>query len=120
DLRSELEQEGHYFRTQTDTEVIVHAYEQWHEEFVKHLKGMFGIALLDLNREQLYLARDLAGEKPLFYTLQPGFFAFASEIKPLLYELPIASEIAPLAVESFFAFSRPVNSLRAFRSIKKL
>lgn len=120
DLRGELEQKGHHFRTQTDTEVIVHAYEEWHQDFVKHLKGMFGIALLDLSGEQLYLARDLAGEKPLFYTLQQGFFAFASEIKPLLHELPIDRDLDPLAIDSFFAFSRPVNSLCVFRSIQKL
>jgi asparagine synthase (glutamine-hydrolysing) len=120
DLRRQLEEKGHHFRSRTDTEVIVHAYEEWGQELVNHLKGMFGISILDLSRQQLYLARDISGEKPLFYTIQPGFFAFASEIKPLLYELPIASEIAPLAVESFFAFSRPVNSLCAFRSIQKL
>jgi asparagine synthase (glutamine-hydrolysing) len=119
-LRLELQRKGHHFRTQTDTEVIVHAYEEWHEKFVQHLKGMFGIVVLDLNREELYLARDLAGEKPLFYTLQPNFFGFASEIKPLLYELPISMDIDPLAIDSFFAFSRPVNTLCAFRSIQKL
>jgi asparagine synthase (glutamine-hydrolysing) len=120
DLRNELAQKGHHFRTQTDTEVIVHAYEEWREEFVKHLNGMFGIALLDLAEEQLFLARDLAGEKPLFYSLQQSFFAFASEIKPLLRELPIARDLDPLAIDSFFAFSRPVHSLCAFRSVHKL
>ena len=119
-LRRELEQKGHQFRTQTDTEVIVHGYEEWGHDFVKHLKGMFGLALLDTTEQHLYLARDLAGEKPLFYTLQPGFFAFASEIKPLLHELPIDRDLDPLAIDSFFAFSRPVNSLCAFRSIQKL
>jgi asparagine synthase (glutamine-hydrolysing) len=120
DLRRELEQKGHSFRTQTDTEVIVHGYEEWRLDFVKHLKGMFGLALLDTTEQQLYLARDLAGEKPLFFTLQPGFFAFASEIKPLLCELPVDNDLNPLAIDSFFAFSRPVNSLCAFRSIQKL
>ncbi|MEM4205020.1 MAG: asparagine synthase (glutamine-hydrolyzing) [Candidatus Methanomethylicaceae archaeon] len=120
ELRSQLERLGHHFRTRTDTEVIVHAYEQWRERFVEHLKGMFSIAVLDLQRHHLYLARDLAGEKPLFFTSQPEFFAFASEIKPLLHELPIAREIEPLAVDSFFAFSRPVGSLCVFRSIQKL
>jgi asparagine synthase (glutamine-hydrolysing) len=120
DLRRELEEKGHHFRTRTDTEVIVHGYEEWRQNFVKHLKGMFGLALLDTIEEHLYLARDHAGEKPLFYTLQPGFFAFASEIKPLLHELPIDRDLDPLAINSFFAFSRPVNTLCAFRSIRKL
>jgi len=120
DLRRELEEKGHHFRTRTDTEVIVHGYEEWREDFVKHLKGMFGLALLDTTDEHLYLARDVAGEKPLFYTLQPGFFAFASEIKPLLHELPLDRDLDPLAIDSFFVFSRPVNSLCAFRSIQKL
>lgn len=120
DLRKQLERTGHRFRSHTDTEVIVHAYEEWHEDFVNRLKGMFGLAVLDLAQQQLYLARDLSGEKPLFYTIQPDFFAFASEIKPLLHELPVSSEIESLAVDSFFAFSRPVNSLCAFRSVQKL
>lgn len=120
ELRRQLEEHGHRFRSRTDTEVIVHAYEEWGDQFVKHLKGMFGIALLDLQRKKLYLARDIAGEKPLFFTTQPEFFAFASEMKPLLHELPIRREIEPLAVSSFFAFSRPIGSLCVFRSIQKL
>lgn len=120
ELRRELEQLGHRFRTHTDTEVIVHAYEKWGKQFVKHLKGMFSIAVLDLLTQRLYLARDIVGEKPLFFTAQPNFFAFSSEMKPLLHELPIGRDIEPLAISSFFAFSRPVGSLCVFRAIQKL
>ena len=83
--------------------MIVHGYEEWQEKFVNHLKGMFGIAILDLSKEQLYLARDLAGEKPLFYTVHQ-VFAFASEIKPLLHELPIPKDLDPLAIDFFLRF----------------
>ena len=120
ELRNELEQDGHRFRTRTDTEVIVHAYEKWGDGFVKRLKGMFGLALIDLTRRIVYLARDPMGEKPLFYAARPEFFAFASEIKPLLQELPLSRELDPLALQSYFAFARPVGDLCAFRSVRKL
>ncbi|MBI4522554.1 MAG: asparagine synthase (glutamine-hydrolyzing) [Deltaproteobacteria bacterium] len=120
DLRRTLEQKGHRFRTRTDTEVVVHAYEEWNEDFIRRLKGMFGFALVDLHAKRLFLARDISGEKPLFYTQQARFFAFASELKSLLHELPISRETDPLAIQSFFAFSRPVGELCVFRAIRKL
>ncbi|MFH0792167.1 MAG: asparagine synthase (glutamine-hydrolyzing) [bacterium] len=120
ELREELKQAGHQFKTKSDTEVIVHAYEEWGEDFVKKIKGMFGLALLDLNKNLFYLARDIIGEKPLFYTKQDNFFAFASEMRPLLKELPIDREINSLAIQSFFAFSRPVGDLCIYKKIKKL
>ncbi|MFH1759249.1 MAG: asparagine synthase (glutamine-hydrolyzing) [Patescibacteria group bacterium] len=120
ELREQLKQSGHQFKTKSDTEVIVHAYEEWGEDFVKKIKGMFGLALLDLNKKLFYLARDIIGEKPLFYTKQADYFAFASEMKPLLKELPINREINSLAIQSFFAFSRPVGDLCIYKEIKKL
>jgi asparagine synthase (glutamine-hydrolysing) len=120
ELRETLRAKGHQFRTRTDTEVIVHAYEEWGEEFVTHLKGMFGFALVDLPRQLFYLARDPVGEKPLFYTHQAQFLAFASELKPLLHECGVSRALDPLAIHSFLAFSRPVKHLCVFKEVDKL
>jgi asparagine synthase (glutamine-hydrolysing) len=83
-LREELENLGHKFYTKSDTEVIVHSYEQYGENFVSHLNGMFAIAIWDAPRRKLILARDRMGIKPLYYTLQKGNLLFASEIKGIL------------------------------------
>ena len=86
ELRKELESEGHIFSTQSDTEVIVHGYEQWGDDCFDRFNGMFGIALYDIKRDRLLLARDHFGIKPLYFTVVKNGepFAFASEIKPLL------------------------------------
>lgn len=83
-LRKELEVQGHSFRTKSDTEVIVHGYEQYGESFVKKLNGMFAIALWDSKQRKLILARDRMGIKPLHYTIGKGTLLFASEIKAIL------------------------------------
>jgi asparagine synthase (glutamine-hydrolysing) len=87
-LRAELEAAGHRFRTQTDTEVVVHAYEEWGEAAVECLQGMFAFALWDAPRRRLLLTRDRFGIKPLYYADRNGTLAFASEIQPLLAALP--------------------------------
>ena len=83
-LRHELEAHGHNFRTKSDTEVIVHSYEQYGEDFVKKLNGMFAIALWDSKQRKLILARDRMGIKPLYYTIQKSTLLFASEMKAIL------------------------------------
>jgi asparagine synthase (glutamine-hydrolysing) len=84
DLRRELLQRGHLFRTETDTEVIVHLYEELGERCVERLRGMFAFAIWDQRSRRLVLARDRLGQKPLFYTHTPRGFLFASEVKGLL------------------------------------
>ena len=84
ELQRELEAQGHVFRTHTDTEVLVHLYEEHGEAMLGRLRGMFGFALLDMRARRVLLARDHFGQKPLYYTLRDGRFAFASELKCLL------------------------------------
>src|SRR3989344_1274432 len=85
ELRKTLISKGHIFRSDhSDTEVLVHGYEEWRENLPFHLNGMFAFAIYDKNHERLFLARDRFGKKPLYYTVSNGSFAFASELKALL------------------------------------
>lgn len=84
ELRTQLIREGHKFRTEGDTEVIVHLYEQYGLDFVKHLRGMFALAIWDSNRQRLVIARDRAGKKPCYYRMEDGRLSFASELKALV------------------------------------
>jgi asparagine synthase (glutamine-hydrolysing) len=83
ELRAELEALGHAFRTDSDTEVLLHGYRAWGEDLPRHLVGQFAFALADRARRRLFLARDRFGEKPLFVLRTPGYVAFASELRPL-------------------------------------
>ncbi|HEY8218501.1 MAG TPA: asparagine synthase (glutamine-hydrolyzing) [Methylobacter sp.] len=104
ELRKTLVKEGHSFHTHSDTEVIVHAYEQYGDDFVQHLNGQFAIALWDSNNQRLLLVRDRAGILPLFYTRQGDRLLFASEIKALLPQLSEAPRISPAALDQVFTF----------------
>ncbi len=83
ELRSDLSEKGHLFKTKSDTEVIVHAYEEWGDECVNRFRGMFAFAVVDRKNGRIFLARDHLGIKPLFYYVDDVFFAFASEIQAL-------------------------------------
>ncbi|MEX0607512.1 MAG: XrtA/PEP-CTERM system amidotransferase, partial [Halofilum sp. (in: g-proteobacteria)] len=105
ELAAELAQAGHSFATHSDTEVIVHAWEQWGEDCVERLQGMFAFALWDRKAERLFLARDRLGIKPLHYALVPGGpLLFGSELKALVCHPDLPREIEPRAVEDYFAF----------------
>jgi asparagine synthase (glutamine-hydrolysing) len=105
ELHRELEQAGHRFRTRSDTEVIVHAWEEWGPACVRRFAGMFAFALWDRNKQTLFLARDRLGKKPLHYTLlRDGWLAFGSELKALLAVPALGREVDPLAIEEYFAF----------------
>ena len=104
ELIPELARCGHRFRTRSDTEVIVHAWEQWGEACVERFRGMFAFALWDRNRETLFLARDRLGVKPLHYALLPdGLLVFGSELKSLLAHPSVKRELDPFAIEEYFA-----------------
>ena len=117
----ELVRRGHTFRTRSDTEVIVHAWEEWGEACVERFRGMFAFALWDRNRETLFLARDRLGVKPLFYALLPdGRFIFGSELKSLLAHGGWSRELDPRAVEEYFALGYIPEPHTIFVGARKL
>jgi asparagine synthase (glutamine-hydrolysing) len=121
DLVPELQSLGHTFRTRSDTEVIVHAWEAWGEECVSRFRGMFAFALWDRNRDTLFLARDRLGVKPLFYALlDDGTFIFGSELKALLVHPQLKRELDPLAIEDYFAYGYVPEPRTVFRGALKL
>ncbi|MET0065808.1 MAG: asparagine synthase (glutamine-hydrolyzing) [Candidatus Thiodiazotropha sp.] len=120
ELRAELEKQGHQFYTHSDTEVIVHLYEEHGEGFVEHLNGQFAIALWDEANHTLILTRDRAGIRPLFYTQTGNRLYFASEVKSLFSHPAIHRAIDLTALQEVFTFwtTLPPNSL--FESVKML
>jgi asparagine synthase (glutamine-hydrolysing) len=120
ELREELKRGGHQFYTNTDTEVIVHLYEDLGSDFVSKLRGMFAIALYDERQKRLVLARDRLGKKPLHYSYAAGQFLFGSEIKSLLAVAPELAEIDQAALLQYFYFGYVLDPATAFRSIRKL
>jgi asparagine synthase (glutamine-hydrolysing) len=120
-LARELANRGHCFRTNCDTEVIVHAWEEWGEACVERFRGMFAFALWDENRQTLFLARDRLGIKPLYYaTLADGTLLFASELKSLLVHPELPREIDPRAVEDYFAYGYVPDPKTIYRGVAKL
>jgi asparagine synthase (glutamine-hydrolysing) len=103
ELKAELAAKGHSFRTQSDTEVVLAAYREWGSDCLARLNGMFALALYDTARKQLLLARDRAGEKPLFYRLDRGQLRFASELKALLADPAAPRRIDPTALDCYLA-----------------
>lgn len=120
ELRRELESADHRFRTRTDTEVIVHLYEQYGIDCVRKLRGMFAFALWDEPRQRLFLARDHVGQKPLFFHHASGLFAFASEIKSLLRLDSIAAEMNPAAMNHLISLRYTPGSETLFKGVQKL
>ena len=120
ELRKELIARGHCFNTQTDTEVIVHLYEEYGEDFVSKLNGQFAIAVWDITREKLILVRDRVGILPLFYTAQNKQLLFASEVKAILAALPNAPAINPAALDQLMTFWAPVSPGTMFKDIFEL
>ena len=117
----ELTRFGHRFRTHSDTEVIVHAWEQWGERCVERMRGMFAFALWDRNQQTLFLARDRLGVKPLYYALLgDGHLIFGSELKALLAHPQLARGLDPTAVEDYFAYGYVPEPKTIFKSAFKL
>jgi len=119
-LRRRLDGGGHTLKTHSDTEVLVHLYEDEGVDFLQHLNGMFAIALWDGRNRQLILARDRLGKKPLVYAQQPDRLLFASELKALLTVPDVAREIDPNAIDEYLTYQYISHPNTIFRGIKKL
>jgi asparagine synthase (glutamine-hydrolysing) len=119
-LRQELTSLGHHFRSRSDTEAIVHAFEQWDDECLTRLRGMFALAIYDGPRHRLLLARDRLGIKPLYYTRVNGRLLFASEVRALLASGAVPREVSREGLESFLLFgsvSEPATLVEGVRSL---
>ena len=119
-LRSELEAKGHVYRSHTDTETILHLYEEEGPRCVERLHGMFAFAIWDARRRELFLARDRLGIKPLYYAQPAGGFVFASEIKALLAHPAITRELDEEAFVHYLTFVCTPAPLTLFAGIRKL
>lgn len=119
-LRQRLEGAGHTFRTHSDTETIVHLYEDEGPACFEHLNGMFGIAIWDANRRRLVLGRDRLGQKPLVYRHEPGRLLFASELKSLLEVPGVPRDVDPNAVDEYLTYQYVPHPNTIFRGFHKL
>ena len=119
-LRERLSARGHRFYTRTDTEVVIHAYDEWGERCVEELNGMFGFAIWDTRRQTLFLARDRLGIKPLYYSIGPDGLAFASELKAILTIPGMRREVDLVALDDYLALEYVPSPRSIIRGIQKL
>ncbi len=120
DLRRRLEGAGHHFRTTSDTEVLVHLYEDQGLDFLKQLNGMFALAIWDQPRARLLLARDRLGKKPLIYRHEPGRLLFASELKSLLAVPGVPRQVDPQSLDEYLTYQyvpHPHSILKGFAKL---
>lgn len=120
DLRPELISRGHVFRTHSDTEVILHSYEEWGAECLQRFNGMFAFAIWDDKRRQLFIARDRIGEKPLYYFHNAKQFVFASEIKAIVAISSVPRSVNPIGLVNYLSFGHAVAPDTMFSGISKL
>lgn len=120
DVRRELEAHGHQFRTRSDTEIIVHGFEEWGEDCVTRFRGMFAFAVWDNRRRRLLLARDRLGVKPLYYALLPDGVVFGSEIKSLLEVPAVPREWDPEALDTYLTVGYIPAPRTIYRAVRKL
>jgi len=121
EIKPKLEARGHKFQTHSDTEAIVHAYEEFGPACLKDLRGMFALAIWDEKARTLFIARDRAGKKPLYYTITPdGTFVFGSELKALLEHPEVHREINPEALDAYLTLGYVPDPLSIFRNVHKL
>jgi asparagine synthase (glutamine-hydrolysing) len=120
ELRQQLEKLGHTFYTNSDTEAIVHAYDQYGSNCPKYLRGMFAFAIWDERTQELFLTRDRVGKKPILYAEVNGQLVFGSEFTALLQHPDISREIQPEAIDAYLSFMCVPAPLTAYRSIRKL
>ena len=121
ELQRELESRGHRFQTHSDTETIIHAYEEYGAGCVDHLRGMFAFAIWETRERTLFIARDRVGKKPLYYTVTPGgTLIFGSELKSLREHPEFRGEISVEALDAYLTFGYVPDPLTIFRDVHKL
>src|SRR5437899_7151690 len=120
ELRVQLEKRGHCFRTNSDTEVIVHGYKEWGAEVLNHLNGMFGLAIWDAKKKRLVVARDAMGIKLIYYKIDDGRLTFGSEIRPIVAAGGSKPRVDPVALNLFLRFRYTPSPLTIFQGIRKL
>jgi len=120
EIRNQLSANGHRFRTATDTEVIVHAFDEWGIEAIERFNGMFAFAIADMKDNSFWIVRDRLGIKPLYYTELRDAWVFASEPKSLLIASETAPDINPAAIHSYLSYRYPLNDLSYYCGVKKL
>ncbi len=120
EIRKELEKKGHIFKSNSDTEVIVHAYEEWGVDCLKAFRGMFAFGIWDSRQKRLFLARDRLGKKPLVYYFRNGRFIFASEIKALLQAPDILKRVNNTAIHHYLTYQYIPSPETIFEGINKL
>ncbi len=120
ELREALKTKGHVFRTRSDTESIIHGYEEWGESVVDRLRGMFAFAIWDACRQKLLIVRDRIGKKPLYYHLDKGRIIFASELKALLTDPNIPRDMDLAALDCYLSFGYIPSPLSILKSVRKL
>src|SRR3990170_866247 len=120
DLREKLIVAGHKFSTKSDTETILHAYEEWGDRCVEHLRGMFAFAIWDKEQKRLFVARDRLGIKPLFYAEHKGRFYFSSGMKAILADSEFPRDMDEMALVSYFTLSYIPAPMTIFSKIRKL
>ncbi|MFV1966960.1 MAG: asparagine synthase (glutamine-hydrolyzing), partial [Pirellulaceae bacterium] len=120
ELRDTLKARGHGFRTQSDTEVILHAYEEYGEECVHHFNGQWAFAIWDRHREKLFLSRDRFGIRPLYYTQSGSRFLFASEVKSLFVDPSVHRDLDPQGLSQLFTFWATIAPATVFRNVAEL
>ncbi|UCD92614.1 MAG: asparagine synthase (glutamine-hydrolyzing) [Methanobacteriota archaeon] len=119
-LRKELEEKGHRFNTKSDTEVLVHGYEEWGEDIVHKLNGMYAFVIWDSRSEKLFMVRDRLGIKPLYYRLDGDRLVFASEIKALVVDSSYEKEVDLRALVDYLTFQNVFGTKTFFKGIRKL
>ncbi len=120
ELRRDLEQRGHVFRTQSDTEVLVHLYEEFGGEMVTRLRGMFAFAIWDSRRRRLLLARDRVGIKPLYFFRNHEWLVFGSELKAVLAHPSVPRDVSAPAIDEYFTYGMIPGASTIFRGVEKL
>jgi len=120
ELKQELQSHGHVFRTRSDTEVIIHGYKQWGDDVLNHLNGMFGLAIWDVSRQRLVLARDPFGIKLVYYSLTEDRLLFGSEVRAVLAGMKSRPDVDPNSVNLFLRYRFTPSPHTIFRGINKL